>query len=176
MKNDLSKLLTVRIRLMANPCLWCWEILDTTDGGVMESSWGNHWTAYDSWTEAFRVGLTRLADFTPTGRGGRDLARMPVGAGGKPTRYHLLIMGGRDVELYKRFKRAFAHSNRIGVMLDRRFGERHQRNDPPAVERRRLERRSRPDVDTQIRSSGWSLVGLADLDAQSEAQDRAHIA
>ena len=31
--------LTVRLVLLGEPSLWCWEIVDTADGAIVESSW-----------------------------------------------------------------------------------------------------------------------------------------
>ncbi len=56
--------LEVEIRLLPEPCLWCWEIRDGSRGNVVESSWTTEWAAYDSAEEAYSEGrkrLTRLA-------------------------------------------------------------------------------------------------------------------
>ena len=60
--------LTVEVRLLPDPCLWAWEILDGHRGGVVDSSWDSEWTAYDSAEEAYTAGrhrLTRLAGDRP---------------------------------------------------------------------------------------------------------------
>jgi len=44
--------------------VWCWEIVDTADGTVVESSWATHWTDYNSSPEALRAGIIRLTDLT----------------------------------------------------------------------------------------------------------------
>jgi len=54
--------LTVQLRLLSEPILWCWEIVDTADGTVVESSWATHWTGYNSSPEALRAGIIRLTD------------------------------------------------------------------------------------------------------------------
>jgi len=56
--------LTVQLRLVSEPILWCWEIVDTADGTVVESSWATHWTDYNSSPEALRAGIIRLTDLT----------------------------------------------------------------------------------------------------------------
>lgn len=61
--------LTVKVRLLGQPCLWCWEIVDTADGALIESSWATDWTAYGSSREAMRAGVMRLTDLTRRGRG-----------------------------------------------------------------------------------------------------------
>ena len=61
--------LTVKLRLLSEPSLWCWEIVDTADGTVVESSWATNWTGYKSSPEASRAGTIRLTDLTRGGRG-----------------------------------------------------------------------------------------------------------
>jgi hypothetical protein len=64
MRSDLNTRLTVEVRLLPDPCLWCWEIRDAERGDLVESSWTGEWTAYDSADEAYSAGrrrLTRLA-------------------------------------------------------------------------------------------------------------------
>jgi hypothetical protein len=52
--------LTVEVRLLSDPCLWAWEILDRNRGGVVHSSWDSEWTAYNSAEEAYTAGRRRL--------------------------------------------------------------------------------------------------------------------
>ena len=52
--------LTIEVRLLADPCLWCWEIRDAHRGRV-ESSWAIHWSAYASREEVLTAGYLRLA-------------------------------------------------------------------------------------------------------------------
>jgi hypothetical protein len=55
--------LDVRVRLLADPCLWCWEIIDRDRHGVVvESSWACDWTADESPGDALAVGRVRLAE------------------------------------------------------------------------------------------------------------------
>jgi len=62
MRGDLSERLRVEIRLLPDPCLWCWEIRDADRNEVLESSWAGEWTAYRSSEEALRAGRRRLTD------------------------------------------------------------------------------------------------------------------
>ena len=61
MHGDPNERLTVEVRLLPDPCLWCWEIRDDRDE-VLESSWAGEWTAYSSPEEALRAGRHRLTD------------------------------------------------------------------------------------------------------------------
>lgn len=58
MKSGPGQRLTVQARLLADPCLWCWEIRDA-QGGLVESSWANHRTAYPSREEALAAASSR---------------------------------------------------------------------------------------------------------------------
>lgn len=52
--------LVVDVKLLPEPCLWCWEIRDT-DSGTVETSWDRDWTAYESRQQALTAGLERAA-------------------------------------------------------------------------------------------------------------------
>ena len=58
---DIDDRLVVQVRLLAEPCVWYWEIRDDVDGRVVESSWANDWVAYASRPEATGAGAIRLA-------------------------------------------------------------------------------------------------------------------
>ena len=61
--------LTVRLVLLSEPSLWCWEIIDTAAGAIVENSWTTNWTGYKSSPEALRAGITRLTALASGGRG-----------------------------------------------------------------------------------------------------------
>ena len=52
--------LQVEVELMDDPCLWRWEIRDTTRNEVLIDSWTRDWAAYESREEAYRAGRDRL--------------------------------------------------------------------------------------------------------------------
>ena len=55
--------LDLRVRLLGDPCLWCWEIVDRNrSGAVVQSSWASEWTAYETREEALGAGRGRLAE------------------------------------------------------------------------------------------------------------------
>lgn len=58
MESGSGQRLTVEARLLAEPCLWCWEIRDAQDR-LVESSWANHRTAYPSREEALAAATSR---------------------------------------------------------------------------------------------------------------------
>jgi hypothetical protein len=52
--------MSVRVRLLGAPCLWCWEIVDEVSGEVIESSWDTEWCGYPSHEEALAAGRRRI--------------------------------------------------------------------------------------------------------------------
>jgi hypothetical protein len=135
--------LTVKVHLLGEPPLWGWEILDAEGGTLVESSWAMEWTGYGSSREALRAGLMRLTDLTRDGRGA-VLDRRAESNPAKPR--HLMIVARDAAELYTSLRKTFSDSEGIEVVLDRRFGERRQRNAPVPLDRRQGERRSRPPL------------------------------
>ncbi len=61
--------LLLRVRLLADPCLWCWEIHDSSLHQIVESSWTSRWMAYHSADEARDAGNTRLTELIESSRG-----------------------------------------------------------------------------------------------------------
>src|SRR5207247_1598384 len=118
--------LTVKVHLLGEPCLWCWEIVDVEDDALVESSWATEWTGYASSREALRAGIMRLTNLTRSSRGAPLHARLtPVGGQRNQTRY-LVVVARAATELYTSLTRTFADSDSIEVIRDRRFSERRQ--------------------------------------------------
>jgi hypothetical protein len=59
--------LVVEVRLLSDPCLWCWEICDEDSGRVVASSWADAWVAFASRAEARAAGAKHLAKLQATG-------------------------------------------------------------------------------------------------------------
>jgi hypothetical protein len=56
----------LRVRLLPEPCLWCWEIVERRRGGTLvQSSWATEWMAYESREEALAAGHGRLSELLP---------------------------------------------------------------------------------------------------------------
>jgi hypothetical protein len=144
--------LMVKVELLGEPCLWCWEIVDPGDGALIESSWATEWTGYGSSPEAWRAGILRLTDLTrPSRRARLRSRRLPAGGPGNTT----VVVVARDAgELYASLKSTFSDSDRIEVIRDRRFSERRRRDDTVRFDRRRGDRRARPHVEPQVGSKG----------------------
>jgi hypothetical protein len=47
--------LQARARLLADPPLWCWELIDPATGLLVGSSWTQWWMAYPSADAALRA-------------------------------------------------------------------------------------------------------------------------
>jgi hypothetical protein len=60
--------LDLRVRLLGEPSLWYWEIVDRNHGGALvQSSWAADWAAYETREEALTAGRGRLAGLQSTG-------------------------------------------------------------------------------------------------------------
>jgi hypothetical protein len=71
----------------------------------------------------------------------------------------MLFLVARDQpDLYLSLQREFADEPDIEVMLDRRLGQRRRERLNSGPERRRSDRRARPNVDLHLRSIGWAVV------------------
>lgn len=80
--NERPATLELRVRLLPEPCLWCWEIVDRHRCDVLvHSSWAGEWTAYESSEEALAAGCTRLAELRSTGTGGANAENRRKGGG-----------------------------------------------------------------------------------------------
>lgn len=66
-----SERFRLEVRLMAEPCLWCWEIRDTVHGNVVNSSYTDEWMAYDSSEEALTAANSRLRELDRSVRAGK---------------------------------------------------------------------------------------------------------
>lgn len=71
----------------------------------------------------------------------------------------LFVVARRDPELYGYLRARFADEAGITVVLDRRVEARRRRALPAAAERRRVDRRSRPEIDEQLRTTSLAVVG-----------------
>jgi hypothetical protein len=54
------EVVTLHVRLLADPALWCWEIRDASGGQLLGSSWEDEWTGYETSQEAWAAGLARM--------------------------------------------------------------------------------------------------------------------
>ena len=70
---------------------------------------------------------------------------------------HLFVVARHNIQLYDYLKREYA-GEPVTVILDRRHGQRRERDETPASERRHAERRRQIEVDDAIRTRGFAVV------------------
>jgi hypothetical protein len=74
----------------------------------------------------------------------------------------MFIVARRHSELYEYLNAQLADDATVRVVLDRRLAARRRRALPAAAERRRVDRRSRPEVDEQLRATSLAIVTASD--------------
>ena len=72
----------------------------------------------------------------------------------------LVIVAREHPDLYVYLRERFASEVQAEVLLDRRVGQRRAEQVPVPSERRRQDRRARPDVDALLRSRSHVIVPL----------------
>jgi hypothetical protein len=70
----------------------------------------------------------------------------------------IFIVARYNPQLYEYLQREFSHDARIRIIMDRRVGERRQRTEVTAGERRQNDRRQHVDVDAHLRERGVVIV------------------
>src|SRR5205809_7139668 len=104
-----------------------------------------------------------------SGRQSANLATCPACGGERPfEREHhddqpervpqLIIVADDRAHLYELFQRAFAYSETVQVLVDRRVAERRRRSGSSATDRRRGDRRAPMTADGLLRSMGWTIT------------------
>ena len=81
----------------------------------------------------------------------------------------MFIIARRHPELYDYLSTRFADDPNVTVVLDRRLTPRRGRALPAAAERRRVDRRSRPEVDEQLRATSLAVVTASSAAGASSA-------
>lgn len=91
-----------------------------------------------------------------------------------PNARYLVITANDQASMYEFFRRELAGVDTVEVRMDRRLRERRPSADPVAVEPPRPDRRSRPEVDAELRASGFAIVrSLARPDVRQATLSRA---
>ena len=76
---------------------------------------------------------------------------------------YLFVVAQDKPELCDYLKGWFSGIPTVQVVLDRRQGERRQRAVISEPRRRRGDRRSQKEIDTEIRQTGFAIVGASSL-------------
>jgi hypothetical protein len=77
---------------------------------------------------------------------------------GYAPRMHLFIVSRQHPDLYEYLRGRLTADGDVRVIADRRLGERRRKSAPAAAERRRADRRSRPEIDEQLRHHAQAIV------------------
>lgn len=70
----------------------------------------------------------------------------------------VFVVRRERVKLHDSLRQALGEEDAVDVILDRRKGDRRQRDDVHRQERRRWDRRTRPFADTEVAVRGWTIV------------------
>ena len=86
------------------------------------------------------------------------VALVAAGCGQKTEPGLFVVAQDHLKKLHEYLSRILSGSDHVQLIVDRRSGDRRQRSEKVAVERRQYERRS-PDADAKVRSRGYTYVG-----------------
>ena len=75
-------------------------------------------------------------------------------------RRELFIVARERADLYRYLSQTFADAENVEVIWDRRGGERRRVSNGARSERRRRDRRTRINVDEELRTVGYSFLAL----------------
>jgi hypothetical protein len=75
-------------------------------------------------------------------------------------RRELFIVARERADLYRYLSQTFADAENVEVIWDRRGGERRRVSNGTRSERRRRDRRTRVNVDEELRTVGYSFLAL----------------
>ena len=171
----------VRTAWLAESNVWVWEMVDASSGEVTERSWPSHWAGYPTREVAEQAGVVRLQEIAGPARVAEALTPSPsprreeaVAAKRQLGRSVLIVVPRTRVDLYQSLKRSFADDAKAEVVLDRRFKDRRVKSTANDRERRKADRRRRPDIDAQLKADRWvtvpvlpPTVDLSDPDARA---------
>jgi hypothetical protein len=81
-------------------------------------------------------------------------------------RRHLFIVSRDELELYAYLKEQFGPDSEVEVILDRRRAERRVSSGTAASDRRRRDRRTRADVQAELRLESHVFVTVEEEDSE----------
>jgi hypothetical protein len=182
MKGSPGNAFVVRTAWLAESNVWVWEMVDASSGEVTERSWPSHWAGYPTREVAEQAGVARLQEVAGPARVAETLSPPPAPRGRQEAsagkrqlgRSVLIVVPRTRVDLYQSLKRSFADDAKAEVVLDRRFKDRRVKSAAPDRDRRKTDRRRRPDIDAQLKADRWvtvpvvpPTVDLSDPDARA---------
>ena len=75
---------------------------------------------------------------------------------------NLFVVSRRHPDLYEYLRERFATDPAVEVILDRRLGQRRRSQEVRPVDRRRAERRKRPEVETELQTRSHAIITMPD--------------
>jgi hypothetical protein len=74
----------------------------------------------------------------------------------------LFIVSRHHPDLYAYLRERFATDGAVEVVLDRRLGERRRRDATNEGDKRRAERRQRPEVEAELQTRSHAIITIPD--------------
>jgi hypothetical protein len=75
----------------------------------------------------------------------------------------IFVVSRDHPDLYAYLQERFSTDGAVDIILDRRYANRRQAGGAHGVERRRIDRRQRPEVEAELRSRSHAILTLPDL-------------
>lgn len=75
----------------------------------------------------------------------------------------LFIVSRQHPDLYAYLRERFATDTAVEVILDRRLGQRRQRQALTEVDRRKADRRVRPEVEVELQTRSHAIITIPEV-------------
>lgn len=75
---------------------------------------------------------------------------------------NLFVVSRQYPDLYEYLRERFASDSAVEVILDRRLSQRRKEQTPRNTERRRAERRRRPEVEMELQTRSHAIITIPD--------------
>lgn len=75
---------------------------------------------------------------------------------------NVFVVSRQHPDLYHYLRERFASDSAVEVVLDRRVSERRQRHTPYGTDRRRVDRRRRPEVERELQTRSHAVITISD--------------
>ena len=75
---------------------------------------------------------------------------------------NLFVVSRRYPDLYEYLRERFASDTAVEVILDRRVGQRRREQTTHRAERRRSDRRRRPEVEMELQTRSHAIITIPD--------------
>jgi hypothetical protein len=75
----------------------------------------------------------------------------------------VFVVSRQHPDLYAYLRERFANDAAVEVILDRRLGQRRQRAEERDVDRRRADRRARPEVELELQTRSHAIITIPEV-------------